>query len=119
MGRMDPAVLSLRCPRRFEKSLVLVWMSAGVRRNVQRTTVVRGAVFCPLAIVAKKMDQRAACARRVHSNRGADSFTMASANARGLDRFPVVAGASLLSSCDTSCLIKPRGSPEFSGAPRL
>ena len=71
---------------RFKKSLVLVRMFAGVGRNAQRTAVVRGAVFCPLAIVAKKMDERAAHARRVHSNRSADSFTMASANSRGLDR---------------------------------
>src|SRR5678815_3296170 len=52
MGCLDPAVLSLRGARRFKKSLVLVRMFAGVGRNAQRTAVVRGAGFCPLAIVA-------------------------------------------------------------------
>ena len=86
VGRLDPAILSLRCARRFEKSLVLVRMFAGVGRNAQRTVVVRRAAFSSLATMAEKMDQRAARARRVHSNRGADSFTVASANSRGLDR---------------------------------
>ena len=86
VGCLDPAVLSLRRARRFKKSLVLVRMFAGVGRNAQRTAAVRGAVFCPLATMAKTMDERAARASRVHSNRSANSFTMASANARGLDR---------------------------------
>src|SRR5882724_4106308 len=86
VGRLDPAILSLRCARSFKKSLVLVRMFAGAGRNAQRTAVVRGAVFCPLAIVAKKMDERVAPASGVHSNFGADSFTMASANSQGLDR---------------------------------
>src|SRR5882724_7747276 len=74
VGCLDPAILSLRRARRFKKTLVLVRMFAGVGRNAQRTAVVRGAFFCPLAIVAEKMDERAARARRVRSNRGADSF---------------------------------------------
>src|SRR5512132_4363647 len=86
VGCLDPAILSLRGARRFKKSLVLVRMFAGVGRNVQRTTAVRGAVFCPLANMPKTMDERDARASRVHSNRGADSSTMASANARSLDR---------------------------------
>ena len=86
MGRLDPAVLSLRCPRRLEKSLVLVRMFAGYGRNVQRPAVVRCCVFCSLANVAKEMDERDARARRFHSNRGANSFTVASANARAVDR---------------------------------
>src|SRR5262249_55372065 len=86
MGRLDPAVLSLRCPRRLEKSLVLVRMFAGRRRNVQRPAVVRGAVFCSLANVAKKMDERDARGRRFHGYCGAHSFTVASANFRSLAR---------------------------------
>src|SRR6516162_10032396 len=86
VGRLDSAVLSLRRARRFKKSLVLVWMFAGVGRNAQRTTVVRGAVFSYLATVAKKMDERSARTCGVYSNCGANSFTVASANARGMDR---------------------------------
>ena len=70
VGRLDPAILSLRGARRFKESLVLVRLFAGSWRNAQRTAVVRGAVFCSLAAVAKKMDQCAARACRVHSNGG-------------------------------------------------
>src|SRR5512132_1453231 len=65
MGCLDPPVLSLRGARCFKKSLVLVRMFAGVWRNAQRTAVVRGAVLCSLAAVAKKMDECAARACRV------------------------------------------------------
>src|SRR6266511_3192260 len=58
MGCLDPAVLSLRGVRRFKKSLVLVRMFACVGRNAQRTAAVRGAVFCPLATMAKTMEDR-------------------------------------------------------------
>ena len=61
-------------------------MFAGIGRDVQRTAIVRRAFFCPLAIVAEKMDYRVTRACRVHDNRSADSFTVASANSRGLDR---------------------------------
>src|SRR4029077_4071605 len=80
VGCLDPAVLSLRRAPRFKESLVLVRMFAGVGRNVQRTAAVRGAVFCPLATMAKTMGECAPHASRVHGNRSADSFTMASAN---------------------------------------
>src|SRR6516162_477447 len=66
VGRLDSAFLCLRRSRRFEESLVLVRMFAGVRRNVQRTAVVRSAVFCPLAIMAKTLDERAARPCRAH-----------------------------------------------------
>src|SRR5262249_22581011 len=56
VGRVDPAVLSLRGACRFKKSLVLVRMFAGVGRNAKRTAVVRGAVFCLLATMANTMD---------------------------------------------------------------
>src|SRR4029453_7664225 len=80
MGRLDPAVLSFRRAGRFEKSLVLVRMFAGIGRNAQRTAVVCGAVFSYLATVAKKMDERVSRACGFHSRCGVDSFTMASAN---------------------------------------
>ena len=53
MGRVDPALLSVRRVRSLERSMVLVRLLVGRRRNAQRTIVVRGAVFCFLAIVAK------------------------------------------------------------------
>src|SRR4029077_6472861 len=86
VGCLDPAVLSLRRAGRFKKSLVLVRMFAGLGRNVQRTAAIRGAVFCPLAAMAKTMDECASHAGWVHGNCSANSFTMASANDRGLDR---------------------------------
>src|SRR5436190_695311 len=86
VGRLDPAVLSLRGARCLKKSLVLVRVFARVGRNAQRPALVRGAVFCFLATVAKKMAECAARACRFHSDYGTDSFTMASANSRGLDR---------------------------------
>ena len=85
MGRMDSAVLSFRCTRSPEKSLVFMWVSAGHRRNGQRATVIRGAVFCSLAIVAKTVDTPAANARRFHCDRGTYHFAVASAHAGGLD----------------------------------
>src|SRR6478609_1287918 len=60
VGCLDPAVLSLRRARRFKKSLVLVRMFAGLGRYVQRTVAVCGAVFCPLATMAKTMGKCAA-----------------------------------------------------------
>src|SRR4029077_859075 len=86
MGRMDPAVLSVWCVRSAEKSLVFMWLSVGFRRYVQGATVICGAVFCSLAVVAKTMDPRAACARRVHCDGGIDRVAMASTHAGGLDR---------------------------------
>src|SRR5262249_44049619 len=86
MGRMDPAVLSVRCPRSAKKSLVPVWLSVSHRRNVQGATVIRDAVFHSLAIVAKKVGPRAMCARRVHCDGGSDRGAVASTNAGGLDR---------------------------------
>src|SRR6478752_10638898 len=86
VGCLDPAVLSLRRARRFKKSLVLVRMFAGVGRNVQRTVAVRRAVFCALAIMAKTMGECPPHVGRLYGNCGANSFTMASPNARGLGR---------------------------------
>src|SRR6516164_5561486 len=86
VGRLDPAVLSLRRARRFNKSLVLVWMFAGVGRDAQRTAVVRCAVFSYLATVAKRMVECAARTRRVHSNCSVSRFTMAFADSRGVGR---------------------------------
>src|SRR6476620_1506138 len=89
VGCLDSAVLSLRRAPRFKKSVVLVRMFAGVGRNVQRAAAVRGAVFCPLATMAKTMGECAPHASRVHGNRSANSFTMAFANDRGLVRSPL------------------------------
>src|SRR6266513_2512889 len=86
MGRMDSAVLSVCCTRSPEKSLVFMWLSAGHRRNVQRAAVIRGAVFCSLAIVAKTVDPRIARARWFHGDRGVDSFSVASAYFDSLHR---------------------------------
>src|SRR5215471_11170227 len=85
VGRLDSAVLSFRGARRCKESLVLVWMFIGVGRNAQGTALVRGAVFSYLATVAEEMDECAARSCRVHSNFCAYCFTLASANARGLD----------------------------------
>ena len=62
-------------------------LSPRSRRNAQRTAVVRGAVFCLLAAVAKKMDQCATRTRRVHSNVGSHRFTVATAHSGGMDRY--------------------------------
>src|SRR5438046_2023578 len=86
VGRLDLTVLPLRSARRLKEPLVLVWLFARSRRNAQRTAVVRRAVFSSLAAVAKKMDQCAVRARRVHSHMGGDRFTVASAHSRGLAR---------------------------------
>src|SRR6266699_3462183 len=88
MGRVDTAVLSVRCACSIEKSLVLLWLSASRRRNAQRATVICGAFFYPLAIVAKKMDPRAARARRFHGDGSIDSFSVASAHFGSLDCRP-------------------------------
>src|SRR5690349_8970960 len=53
VGRLDRAILSFRCTRSVEKSLVLLWVFAGSRRNVQGAIVIRSAIFCSLAAVAK------------------------------------------------------------------
>ena len=84
VGRLDPAVLSLRRAHCFEKPLVLVRLFAGRGRNVQRTAAVCSAVLCFLAALAKKMAQRAARARRIHNNGRSHSFTLGSAHPRGL-----------------------------------
>src|SRR6478672_736069 len=86
VGCMDPPVLSFCRARRFKKSLVLVRMFAGVGRNVQRATAVRGAVFYPVATIAKTMGECAPYAGRIYGNCGGNSFAMASPNARGLGR---------------------------------
>src|SRR6516225_8740292 len=78
VGRLDPAILSFRRARRFKKSVVLVWMFAGIGRDAQRTALVCRAVFSHLATVAKKMVECAARTCRVHSNRIVGRFTMAS-----------------------------------------
>src|SRR5947208_2292288 len=84
MGRVDPALLSVRRVRSFERSMVLVRLLVGRGRNAQRTIVVRGAVFCFLAIVAKRMASHAACARGLCGDDSVHSFTVASAHSRGL-----------------------------------
>ena len=86
MGRMDPAVLSVRCARSAEKSVVLMRLPVGCRRNVQGATVICDAVFCALAMMAKKMEPRASCARGVRGDGGADRIAVASTHAGGLDR---------------------------------
>src|SRR6476619_6926487 len=86
VGCLDPAVLSLRRARRFKKSLVLVRMFAGVGRNVQGTAAICGAIFCSLAAMAKTMAECSSHAGWVHGNCSGNSFTMACANDRGLDR---------------------------------
>src|SRR6266540_5047207 len=86
MGRMDPAVLSVRCARSAEKSVVLMRLPVGCRRDVQGATVICDAVFCALAVVAKKMEPRAACVRGVRCDCGTDRIAMASTHAGGLDR---------------------------------
>src|SRR5262245_39487725 len=85
MGRMDPAVLSVRCARCAEKSMVLMRLSAGRRRNVQGATVIRSAVFCSLAIVAKKVGPRALCNRRTYCNDRADCVAMDSTHDASVD----------------------------------
>src|SRR5436309_2185276 len=54
MGRMDTALLSVRRAGSLEKSMVLVRLLAGRRRNAQRAIVVRGAVFCFWPLLQKK-----------------------------------------------------------------
>jgi len=83
---MDPALLSVRRARSIEKSMVLVRLLAGRRRNAQRATVICSAFFCSLAIVAKKMDSGAECARGTCGDNSIDSFTVAFAHSGGLDR---------------------------------
>src|SRR6476469_11152394 len=73
VGCLDPAVLSLRRARRFKKSLVLVRMFAGLGRNVQRTAAICGAVFCPLAAMAKTIGECALHAGWVRGNCSANS----------------------------------------------
>ena len=86
VGCLDPAVLSICRAPPFKETLVLVRMFAGVGRNAQGPVVIRGAVFYFLAAMAKTMGECAPHASRIHRNRSGNSFPMASANARGLDR---------------------------------
>ena len=86
VGRLDPAVLSFCRARRFEKPLVLVRLFNRSGRDAQGTAVVCSAFFCFLAALAKKMAQRTARARRIHSNGRSHSFTVAAAHPRGLGR---------------------------------
>src|ERR1041384_3677561 len=86
MGCLGAAFLSVRRNRSVEKALVLLWLLARSGRNVQRTTVVRRAVFCSLAVVAKKGDPCAARARGLHCNDGAHRFAVGIADSRSLDR---------------------------------
>src|SRR2546430_10867484 len=85
MGRMDPAVLSVGCARSSEKSLVLLWLSAGRRRNAQRATVIRGTVFCFLAIVAEKMGPRIAHASWFRGDGSVDSCAVAAVQSTRVD----------------------------------
>ena len=96
VGCLDPAVLSLRRARRFKKSLVLVRMFAGVGRNAQRTAAIRGAVFCPLATMAKTMDECASHASRVHGNAALIVSPWLLRTTGAWIAFAAVAGASLL-----------------------
>src|SRR5215469_2726354 len=86
MGRMDSSLLSVRCTRSAQKSMVLMWLSAHGGRDVQGTIVIGGAVFRSLAVVAKKMESRVACARRFHCDGGTNCVAMASTHTGGLDR---------------------------------
>src|SRR5207253_10158846 len=85
VGCVGVAFLSVRRTRSVLKSLVLVWVFARTGRNAQRTTVIRCAFFCSLAVVAKKVDPRAADARRLHCDDGAHRFAMGFAQQAGLD----------------------------------
>src|SRR5205807_4562552 len=85
VGRLGPAFLSVRRTRSVEESLVLLWLFARRRRNAQRATVIRCAVLCSLAVVAKKVDSRAPRARRFHGNDGAHRFAVGFARFAGLD----------------------------------
>src|SRR5438128_11568095 len=85
MGRVDPAVLSVRCTRGPEKSLVLLWLSTGRGRNAQRSTIIRRAFFCLLAIVAEKMDPRIAHDSRFRGDGGVDSCAVAAVQSRSVD----------------------------------
>src|SRR5207245_3132539 len=86
MGRMDSAVLSVRCPRSLEESVVPLRLLASCRRNVQRPTVIRCAFFCFLAVMAKKVHPCAAHARRLHSDDGAHGFAVGFAHSCSMDR---------------------------------
>ena len=77
--------------------------------------------FVLLATMPKTMGECVPHAGGVHGNRSANSFTMASANDRGLGRvLAAVAGATVSwSSCGIRSHTKARGSPELPGAPPL
>src|ERR1700730_7805048 len=85
VGRVDPALLSVRRARSFEKSMVLLRLLTGRRRNAQGATVIRRTFFCSLAIVAKTMDPDAAHARRLCGNDSVHSFAVAFADTGGVD----------------------------------
>src|SRR6266566_5554557 len=85
MGRVDPAVLSVRCTRGPEKSLVLLWLSTGRGRNAQRSTIIRRAFFCLLAIVAEKMDPRIAHASWFRGDGSINSCAVAAVQSRSVD----------------------------------
>src|SRR6266480_4516826 len=86
MGHLDRALLSVRCPRSLKEALVFVRLSAGRRCNAQGAAIVRRPLFCPLAVVAKKMDPCAARTRRFRYDGGIAGFTMAPAQPGDLDR---------------------------------
>ena len=86
MGRVDTALLSIRRARSFEKSMVLVRLFAGRRRNAQRTIVIRRTFLPLLVIVAKRVDLSAAHPRGLCGDDSIDSFTVAFAHSGGRDR---------------------------------
>ena len=86
MGRVDPAVLPVRRARSLEKSMVLVRLLGGRRRNAQRATLIRSAFFCFLALMAKKMDLDVARARRIRGDFGVNCFAVAFAHSGIVDR---------------------------------
>ena len=117
MGRLDPALLFVRSVRSLEKSMVLVRLLVGCRRNAQRTIIVRGAFFCFLPLWQKKW---------LPTLRVLAGFvvTMALIVSPWLLRTPAawiavatVAGISRQSSCDTNRHMEPRGWQELLDAP--
>src|SRR5215831_6966607 len=81
---MDSPFLSILRTRSLEKSLVLLWLLTRCGRNVQRTALIRSAVFCPVAVVAKKMGLCTAHARRFRHNDSTRCFTVALAHSSRL-----------------------------------
>src|SRR6266480_393004 len=85
MGHMDCAFLSVRSACSLEKSLACVWLSTGHGCNVKRAIITRRAFFCSVATVAKKMDLRAAHARRFRSDNDIPGFAVAPPQSSGMD----------------------------------